>query len=231
MNHELSIPPLRDLPPGQIRARKQQLCALIAADTSESRRWPLRLAVARPRRTLLPIAAAFIAVGVAVGIGIRTNTSGATVLQGALTSKLGIRIELPSGWSGVIYNRQPSSASRAAFVHVGNFTLPSQDDDFGTNATARMRASSILIVLLETPRSGTKSGFRYPKLAKPLTISRGDFLALFQGVPPTHAFARRLFSVQGRRFMLWVQFGRKVPGSLLNEANTVLKTIRFSPSP
>jgi hypothetical protein len=80
----------------------------------------------------------------------------------------------------------------------------------------------------ESPKSDTKSGFHYPKLTAPLRVSPSDFVPLFQGVPPTHAFARRLFSVQGRRFMLWVQFGRREPESLLTEANAVLRTIQFS---
>ena len=59
-------------------------------------------------------------------------------------------------------------------------------------------------------------------------ISAGDLLPMFQGVPPSHAFARRLFSSQGRRFMLWVQFGRKRPGGLVGDANRVLRTIQFT---
>lgn len=230
MTNNTSIPPLRDLPPGREQARKQHLLEQITTDTRTPRPWPFRLGAARRQRfVLLPIAAALVAIGVGIAVSVRTSTSSASILQGALTPKLGVRVELPAGWSGKIYNDQPTAGSRAAFVHVANFALPPGDDDFGTKATSRMRATSVLIVLLETPKSDTKSGFHYARLTAPLSVSRSDFLPLFQGVPPTHAFARRLFSVQGRRFMLWVQFGRKEPGALLAETNAVLRTIQIAP--
>lgn len=230
MTNNTSIPPLRDLPPGREQARKQHLVEQITGDARTPRPRHFRLSIAQRRRfVLLPVAAALVAVGVGIAVSVSTSTSSASILQGALTPKLGVRIELPAGWSGKIYNDQPTTGSRAAFVHVANFALPPGDDDFGTKATARMRATSVLIVLLETPQSATRSGFHYPRLTAPLSISRSDFLPLFQGVPPTHAFGRRLFSVQGRRFMLWVQFGRRQPGSLIGETNAVLRTIQISP--
>jgi hypothetical protein len=140
--------------------------------------------------------------------------------QGSLTG-YGLGLTLPVGWHGRIYRR----AGGLPILQVGNFSLPSNDDDVGTEAIKRMRAGSILIVLLESPRQG-KTGFKYQRVKLPIQVRSSDFLPLFEGVPASHAFARRLFSTHGRRFMLWVQFGvRPAPAHLLRAANRALDSL------
>jgi hypothetical protein len=90
-----------------------------------------------------------------------------------------------------------------------------------------MHKTSVFIVLMES--RGTR-GFNWRKLAGPPQVRRGDFLPLFKGVPPSHAFARVLFTTRQRYFDLWVQFGvRPAPARLLKQANRVLATLTVAP--
>jgi len=91
-----------------------------------------------------------------------------------------------------------------------------------------MRKSSVLIVLLESEGTG---GAHFRRLSAPPQIRRSDFLAMFEGVPASHAFARVLFTTRRRYFQLWVQFGvRPAPVGLLREANRILATLQISAS-
>jgi hypothetical protein len=86
-----------------------------------------------------------------------------------------------------------------------------------------MRNTSVFVVLLES--RGIR-GFQWRRLTGPLRVKRSDFLPLFKGVPPNHAFARVLFTTRQRYFQLWVQFGvRPAPARLLRQANRVLGTL------
>ena len=135
----------------------------------------------------------------------------------------GIMISLPASWHGRIY-RRPGGLP---ILQAGNLPLPRDDDDVGTAAVRTMRRTNVFIVLLESARAG--GGFSYPVAKLPIRIRRPDFLPLFKGVPPAHAFARRLFSLRSRRFQLWVQFGiRPTPVALIHDANRVLATLRIT---
>jgi hypothetical protein len=86
-----------------------------------------------------------------------------------------------------------------------------------------MRKTNFFIVLMESRATG---GFHWRRLARPPQIGRSDFLPLFKSVPPTHAFARVLFTTRQRYFQLWVQFSvRPAPARLLKHANRVLATL------
>jgi hypothetical protein len=135
----------------------------------------------------------------------------------------GIMISLPAPWHGRIY-RRPGGLP---ILQAGNLQLPGDDDDVGYAAVRTMRRTNVFIVLLESARAG--GGFSYPVAKLPIRIRRSDFLPLFKGVPAAHAFARRLFSLRGRSFQLWVQFGiRPAPVALIHDANRVLATLRIT---
>ena len=139
-------------------------------------------------------------------------------------TRYGLSITLPATWHGVFYRR----AGGLPILHAGNFRLPSGDDDTGSQAIKKMRKTSVFIVLLES--HGTR-GFHWRRLPGPPQLRRSDFLPLFKGVPPTHAFARVLFTTRRRYFDLWVQFGvRPAPARLLTQANRILSTLRVAHS-
>ena len=137
-------------------------------------------------------------------------------------ARYGVSITVPARWHGRIYER----SGGLPILHVANFRLPANDDDFGTKATLRMGSQRIFIVLLE---SSTKTGFKHAR--PPIQIRRSDFLPRFKGVSPSHAFARRRFTTRNRRFSLWVQFGQRKPSNaMLSRANIVLGTLLITAS-
>ena len=139
-------------------------------------------------------------------------------------ARYGLSVTLPATWHGTVYRR----TGGLPILHVANFRLPSGDDDTGSRAIKKMRKTSVLIVLMES--RGT-IGFHWRKLTGPPQVTRRDFLPLFKGVPPTHAFARVLFTTRQRYFQLWVQFGvRPAPARLLKQANRLLITLKVARS-
>jgi len=208
---------------------RAEALALAELPRARERAWRLRLPrVTRRPALALAAAAAAIAIGIGIGLAAGSSPSSAGVrLEGTLTPSLGVSVDLPAGWTGRIYNAQPASAPTSATVQLADLALPPDDDDTATKAAQQMGPDDVLIILLES--TGSKTGFTYPPLAAPLRISDSDFLPAFEGVSDSHAFARRLFSTHGRRFMLWVQFGQKpAPSSVVARANRVLETMRFT---
>ena len=144
--------------------------------------------------------------------------------RAATLSRYGLTITLPTRWQDRIYKRR----SGLPVLHAANFRLPQPDDDVGTKAIKAMRKSSVFIALLESEGTG---GARFRKLAVPPQVRQADFVAMFEGVPASHAFARLLFTTRRRYFQLWVQFEVRPPSArLLRQANRVLETLRISPS-
>ena len=107
--------------------------------------------------------------------------------QAISLSRYGLTITLPTGWHGRTYKRPGG----LPILHAGNYVLPRGDDDGGTKAIKRMRRQSIFIVLLE---ASNPRAFHYRRLVGPPQVRRRDFLPLFKGVPPSHAFARVTFT-------------------------------------
>jgi hypothetical protein len=134
-------------------------------------------------------------------------------------SRHGLSVRLPHGWHGRIY-RRPGGLP---ILQAGNFSLPGGDDDAGTKAMRRMNNGSVLIVLLE---SDNPRAFHYKQLRQAPQVTRRDLLPSFEGVPPSHAFARVTFRWHGGYFQLWLQFAvRPAATRLLHEANGVLATL------
>jgi hypothetical protein len=166
---------------------------------------------------------AMVLVGLLLASG---SAASASSSSGPVLSKYGIRFVLPAGWSGHIRALQ-GPPPVAAVVQAGSFQLPLGDDDVGTKARARMTAQSIFIVILEAGSGDV--GFSYPPRTGSVSITRHDFLAMFEGVPSTHGFARTFFAMHRRRFQVWVEFGSKpVSAANLRRANTALAGLRVS---
>jgi hypothetical protein len=141
------------------------------------------------------------------------------------TTKLrrdGISTMLPKGWHGRIYRR----AGGLPIVQAGNFSAAGERRRRRHEGDQAHAGDSIFFVLLESEH--TKAAFPYPRLWV-VRIRRSDFLPSFEGVPAAHAFARRTFATNGRKFQLWLQFGRRtVSTSALRSANTVIEQLRVA---
>ena len=84
-----------------------------------------------------------------------------------------------------------------------------------------MRRGDIVIVILE--QSPTAVGFAYSPARLPIRIVRANFLERLEGIPRGHAVARRTFSINERKFQLYVEFGsRPVSATQLRRANRLL---------
>jgi hypothetical protein len=156
------------------------------------------------------------------------RTAGKVAIE-SVGPNYGLTVQLPTGWSGRIYNEQPGGSAPAGYVQAANFRLPANDDDVGTAAAATMKPHDVLIILLESLGDG---GLDFNPLGSPLVITRADFGPATEGVPSDHALARTFVSAAGRRFVVSVQFGsRAVSDDQLTRVNDVLSTLRIQPRP
>jgi hypothetical protein len=87
-----------------------------------------------------------------------------------------------------------------------------------------MRPRDVLIVMLEYRPSVSHLSHR----ALPLRLQRSDFGTPVEGMPLTRAFARMKFSIAGRSFDLWVEFGSKhARPTAINAVDRLLATLRI----
>ena len=129
----------------------------------------------------------------------------------------GLRLVLQPGWHARLY-RPPRSQP---VVQAATFRLPKRGDERGSRAAQAMRRSDILVVILE--QSPTAAGFAYRPARLPIRIVRANFLERRAGFPRGHAVARRTFSLNERKFQLYVHFGsRPVSAAQLRRANRLL---------
>jgi hypothetical protein len=112
-------------------------------------------------------------------------------------------VRVAPGWRGRVV---PATKPAPPAVNLGNFPLPPAKNNYG-NASGSWPAKAILITVIDWTRANRGPRFRAGRL--PLSIRRGDFTSGFEGVPSSHAFARRGVTVVGRRLEIWVQLGSK----------------------
>lgn len=110
----------------------------------------------------------------------------------------GIALDLPRGWDGRIYRRPGASPT----LHAANFSLPADDADFGSTATARMPPGGIFLALKEYqpgPRLRPGVGL-YASHSLPLPLQMRYFhpRALQVGRPDQAGF-QHFFTAGGRR--------------------------------
>jgi hypothetical protein len=143
-----------------------------------------------------------------------------TIAASTTVNGHGISVRLPTGWTGVVYQR----VGGLPILHAGSFRLPPVDGDDGAlRAVRRMRPSDVLLVMLEYRPSQT----HFPNRALPLRLRRSEFGAPVEGMPWSHAFARIEFSTARRSFDLWIEFGSKhASPTAIRAADRVLATLR-----
>jgi len=115
----------------------------------------------------------------------------------------GIALDLPRGWDGRIYRRPGASPT----LHAANFSLPANDADFGSTATARMPPGGIFLALKEYqagPRLHPGLGL-YASDSIPLPLSRRYFhpRALQVGRPGQSGFQHFFTAAPRRPFCLY----------------------------
>ena len=73
----------------------------------------------------------------------------------------GVKVSLPSGWEGEIFNRAPVVDGRSLsgptgdaevarnVIHLANFALPAERGDFGSGAVELMNSGALMVILFE----------------------------------------------------------------------------------
>ncbi|MGH2681608.1 MAG: hypothetical protein ACRDIX_00050 [Actinomycetota bacterium] len=195
-----------------------------------------RLHVRRPaRRALAGLAvAAVLAAAIAgplfllsrLGTGTREGRPSGSTVEG-----YGIRLDLPDGWEGQVVG--PLGTDFGPILTAANRPLVA-DDDFATQTRRRLAAGEVGLVLIDYTEVRARLGHdpgdggEFLPAELPISVRPGDFQQSFEGVDPSHHFARRTFTVSGRSFDLWVDFGsRPAPEDVLGHVNEVLATLRI----
>lgn len=146
----------------------------------------------------------------------------------------GLAVELPPGWDGRIFRRtgiaEDPAATTHAVLHAANFALPPDRGDFGSGAVERMRASHVLVVLLEhhpdaarTPLFATPG---LPRRVTPAMFSPQQLQRTIAGQAGTQVFCH-----QGdRAFCLYVVLGSYLRrNALVPLVNEVLGGLDVTP--
>jgi hypothetical protein len=136
----------------------------------------------------------------------------------------GLAIGLPTGWEGRIQRRATTVATEQthSVVHLANFALPEQRDDFGGGVTPLMRSPDAFVVLFE---------YGPDSLGKPLFAAQGvprvsaDLFnsKRLQRPLPGQLGCQQFFTANGRPFCLYVVAGSRVYlPRIIAEVNRVL---------
>jgi hypothetical protein len=132
----------------------------------------------------------------------------------------GFTVRVAPGWRGRVV---PATKPAPPAANLANFALPPAKNDYG-NTGGSWPARAILVTVIDWTRASRGPRFRAGPL--PLAIRRRDFTSGFEGVPSSHAFARRGVTVTGRRLEIWVQLGsERVRASTLRLINQRLADI------
>lgn len=142
----------------------------------------------------------------------------------------GIRVTLPHGWSGRVFQRTPGVAT----LHAGDFPLALSDGEFGDASTARMQGQATFLALTEyRPGRGLEPGrglFAGHKL--PLPLDPASFSAAGLAHPhPGQLGVQHFFTQAGRPFCLYVVIAgpRAHRRERLLRLDAILRTLHISP--
>jgi hypothetical protein len=146
-----------------------------------------------------------------------------------------MRLDLPPGWEGLV--SEPQLPDFGPILQAANGPLVSGDQDpFATLTRKDMGPGQVALVLIEYTEVRASLGRQpgengtFEVEEPPIAIRGEDFQPSFEGVSPQHDFARRTFTINGRSFDLWVEFGEKpAPPMLLDRVNDVLTTLEVEP--
>jgi len=136
----------------------------------------------------------------------------------------GLAVGLPTGWEGRIQRRATVVASEQthAVVHLANFALPENRDDFGGGVTTLMRSPDVFVVLFEYgPESLGSPLFAASAVPR---VNAGLFGSKrLQRPRPGQLGCQQFFTVNRRPFCLYVVAGsRAYLPRIVAEVNAVL---------
>jgi len=148
----------------------------------------------------------------------------------------GIDVEVPQGWDGEIFRRNPRAARSGErdsedtrpVLHMANFALPPTRGDFGSGAVELMRSENVLVVLFEyEPQAAGTALFSSTGVPQ---VNPQDFSPSSMQRPiDGQSGAQYFFNLEGRAFCLYIALGSHARrNQLVPELNQVLRTLRLS---
>jgi len=147
----------------------------------------------------------------------------------------GLAVTLPTRWEARVSRRTTVSGDDRertyAVMHVANFPLPGQRDDFGGNFTPMMRSSDVFMALFEHGPAA---------VLEPLFSARGVPRVTADMFSPNQLQQRRpgqlgcqvFFNASARAFCLYVVAGSRasLPG-IITQVNAALADLDVDPMP
>lgn len=143
-------------------------------------------------------------------------------------SRFGLAVDLPPGWEGSIFKREPSPGEQThPVLHAASFPMPPDRGDYGNGAVNRMAARDVFLALLEDDPSSAGAPM-YTGRSQPRSLSIEQFNpATLQRDIPGQAGTQVFFSEGGRAFCLYAVLGSWALARLLvARLNPVVATLR-----
>ncbi|HEX4493682.1 MAG TPA: hypothetical protein VH914_20935 [Acidimicrobiia bacterium] len=124
-------------------------------------------------------------------------------------SAYGVSVAVPTAWECRIMRRIAAAGEQThAVVHLANFALPEQRDDFGGNVTATMGPTDVFAVLFEYgPASANRALFRAQ--GRPVLTFDHFGARRLQRPRPNQLGCQQFFTENGRAFCLYVVAGSR----------------------
>ena len=155
----------------------------------------------------------------------------------ARLSALDVQVDLPPGWDGRLYRRQPAevgaqemgtASSTYAVLHAASFPLPAERGDYGSGAVELMGRGDVLVTLVEHgPQSAGTALFATAGPPRQLSARAFSPNGLLRAIPG-QAGAQVFFSVNGRAFCLYVVLGdHNQADRLVPVVNSVLQSLQL----
>jgi hypothetical protein len=151
----------------------------------------------------------------------------------------GITVDVPSGWEGRIYAKQPGvqpqgaqaqsppASAANAVLHVASFPLPPGTGDYGGGAVEVMTNKDLLVVLMEHGAQSVGTALFSATGLPRLTIDDVSPYGL-QRLIEGQGGAQKFFTVNGRAFCLYVVFGSYARrGRTVPAVNDILDTVQI----
>jgi hypothetical protein len=143
----------------------------------------------------------------------------------AAIDDFGIRMDLPQEWNGILFGWGALPVLHAA-------TVPVVDLYDGSSARQDLDPDDLFLVLSQNDAYAA----RYEQVSLPIVIRPEDVCPTCEildngtSPPPGHTLFYRSFAVAGRRFDLFVEFGRPSPtAEQIANLNDVLATLQIDP--
>lgn len=151
----------------------------------------------------------------------------------------GVSIDVPAGWEAELSTQpdpatldpdlEPATAPPLVVVHLANFSLPAERDDYGSGAVEVMDRNGIFAALVEFDPGSASSGL-FARETVPTRLEPGDFAQdQLQMFVPGQAGLQQFFRVGPRPFCLYTVIGsHSRRGVLVPELNRVLSGLSIA---